>query len=147
MVCSDPKWQTNIITDDEGIKEILESCNTVAVIGIKNKESRPAYFVPKYLKEKGYKIIPINPRLDEVLGEKAYKDLTQVKEPVDIVDVFRAPDRIMPHAEEALKVKPKVFWMQLGIENRQAAEMLAKAGIKVVMNRCMLTERSRLIKE
>lgn len=146
MCGQDTNWEANIITDDEEIKEILKTSRIVAVIGIKNKETQPAYFVPKYLKEKGYKIIPINPRLDEVLGEKAYKDLMEVKETIDVVDVFRASDKIIPHAEEALQVKPKVFWMQLGIENRQAAEMLAKAGIKVVMNRCMLTERSRLIR-
>ena len=98
----------------------------------------------KYLKAHEYQIIPVRPGQKEILGEKAYASLDDIKVPVDILDVFRNPTQIMPHAHEALRLKPEVFWMQLNIENQEAAELLTSSGIDVVMNRCIKVEHDRL---
>ncbi|MBU3981043.1 MAG: CoA-binding protein [Proteobacteria bacterium] len=133
-----------IITEDSEIKHILADSKTIAVLGLSPKPDRDSYIVAKYLKEQGYKIIPVRPKQKEILGEKAYSSLEEIKESVDIVNVFRNPSQIMPHAHEAIRIKPKVFWMQLNIENHEAAELLTKAGIDVVMNLCIRVEHDRL---
>ncbi|MBU1397282.1 MAG: CoA-binding protein [Pseudomonadota bacterium] len=135
-----------IITADLEIKEILEKTKTIAILGLSPKPERDSYKVASYLKAKGYRIIPVRPGQNQILGEKAYASLDDITEPVDMVDVFRNPAQIMPHAHEALRLKPKVFWMQLNIENREAAELLSGAGIDVVMNRCTKIEHDRLCK-
>ncbi len=134
----------SIITDDSRKKEILESSGTIAVIGLSSNPDKASHMVARYLQQQGYKIIPIRPGIDEILGEKAYASLDDVKEPVDVVDVFRSPDQIIPHAREALRLKPKVFWMQLKIENQEAADLLTSSGIDVVMNQCIKIEHGRL---
>jgi predicted CoA-binding protein len=132
---------TNV--DDE-IKAMLKKPKTIAVLGLSPKPERDSNRVAKYLKDNGYRIIPVRPGQKEILGEKAYASLDDVKESVDIVNVFRRSDQIMPHAHEALRLKPKVFWMQLNIENNEAAKLLAEAGIDVVMNLCTKVEHERL---
>ena len=135
-----------IITEDGKIRDILENANTIAILGLSPKPERDSNMVAIYLKDQGYKIIPVRPAQDEILGEKAYASLDDIKEPVDIVDVFRNPAQIMPHAHEAIRIKPKVFWMQLNIENQEAAELLTAAGIDVVMDRCIKVDHGRLCK-
>ncbi|MEZ4526036.1 MAG: CoA-binding protein [Desulfobacterales bacterium] len=134
-----------IITSDREIRQILEEARVIAVLGLSPKADRDSYKVGSYLKEKGYKIIPVRPGQKEILGEPAVKSLDDLREPVDIVDVFRSSGQIAAHVPEAIRVKPKVFWMQLGIENGDAAKELAAAGIDVVMNRCTKIEYERLI--
>jgi hypothetical protein len=133
-----------IITEDSKKKEVLENARTIAIVGISPNSEKASNIVARYLQRKGYKIIPIRPGADEILGEKAYASLDEVKEPVDVVDVFRSSDQIVPHAREALRLKPKVFWMQLKIENQEAADLLTAAGIDVVMNQCIKIEHGRL---
>ena len=133
-----------IITADADIKAVLTSSKTIAVLGLSPKPGRDSYQVAAYLKDRGYTVIPVRPAQAEILGEKAYPSLDDVPGPVDIVDVFRSSDQVLPHAHEALRLKPKTFWMQEGIENREAAALLAAAGIDVVMGRCIKRDHARL---
>jgi predicted CoA-binding protein len=126
-----------IIADANDIKRILASAKTIAIVGVSPKPERASYQVAAYLKKAGYRVIPVRPAQAEILGERAYPSLDAVSDPVDIVDVFRRSDQILPHAQESLRLGPRVFWMQEGIENREAAGILAAAGIDVVMNRCI----------
>ena len=136
-----------IITDDNEIKEILQNAKNIAIVGLSPKFQRDSHIVARYLKESGYKIIPVRPAQKEILGEKAYAGLEQIPEKVDIVDVFRRSDQIEPYAKEAILIKPRVFWMQLNIENQQVAELLTQSGIDVIMNRCIKIEHERLCKQ
>jgi predicted CoA-binding protein len=129
-------------SDDE-IKEIF-SLKNVAVVGMSKHPHKAAHFVPKYLFEQGYNIIPVNPTTNEILNKKSYQSVSEVKEPIDIVDVFRPSDEVLPVVEEAIKIKPKVIWLQEGIHNEKAEELAKKEGIRVVFNRCMLAEHQRL---
>ncbi len=129
-------------SDDE-IKEIF-SLKNVAVVGMSKNPDKAAHFVPKYLSEQGYNIIPINPIRNEILNKKSYQSVSEVDQPIDIVDVFRPSDQVLPVVEEAIKMKPKVIWLQQGIHNEEAEELARKEGIKVVFNRCMLAEHQRL---
>ena len=133
-----------IITGDADIKAVLTSSKTIAVLGLSPKPGRDSYQVAAYLKDRGYTVIPVRPAQAEILGEKAYPSLDDVPGPVDIVDVFRSSEQILPHAHEALRRKPGTFWMQEGIENREAAALLTAAGIDVVMDRCIKREHARL---
>ena len=133
-----------IITQDDNIRDILNSAKTIAILGLSPKPERDSNRVAGYLKDHGYRIIPIRPAQKEILGEKAYRSLDDIKEPVDIVNVFRNSSQIIPHAHEAIRLKPKVFWMQLNIENREAAALLTSAGIDVVKDRCIEVEHERL---
>jgi hypothetical protein len=133
-----------IITADADIKTILSSSKTIAVLGLSPKPGRDSYQVAAYLKDRGYTVIPVRPAQAEILGEKAYPSLDEVPGPMDIVDVFRSSEQILPHAHEALRRKPGTFWMQEGIENREAAALLTAAGIDVVMDRCIKREHARL---
>jgi predicted CoA-binding protein len=133
-----------IITDDKKFKEILDTSKTIAVLGLSPKPERASNQVAGYLKAQGYRIIPIRPGETEILGEKVYTSLDDVNEPIDIVDVFRNSDQVMDHVNEVIRLKPKVFWMQLYIENKEAAALLTEAGIDVVMNRCIKVEHGRL---
>ena len=128
---------------DEEIKQIF-SLKNVAVIGLSKNQEKAAHFVPKYLSQNGYNIIPVNPTADEILDKKCYSSVEDVLEPIDIVDVFRPSDQVLPVVQQAIKKKPKVIWLQEGIHNVEAEELARKEGIKVVFNRCMLAEHQRL---
>ena len=135
-----------IINDDATIKDVLENTKTIAILGLSPKPERDSNRVARYLQHQSYRILPVRPGQDEILGEKTYASLNDIKTPVDIVNVFRNPEHIMPHAYEAIQHKPKVFWMQLDIKHQQAAEVLTAAGIDVVMDKCIKVEHARLCK-
>ena len=135
------------ITEDIDIKNVLESTKTIAILGLSPKPERESNKVARYLKGQGYRIIPVRPGQQEILEQSAYATLDDIKENVDIVDVFRNPEQILPHAHEAIRMQPKVFWMQLGIENQEVASLLVKAGIDVVINKCIKIEHGRLCKK
>ena len=126
------------------IRRILTENNVLAVVGLSANESRPSFFAAKYMQDHGYKIIPVNPRYDEILGNTCYPDLESIPEPVDIVDVFQRPDRVMPLAESAVAIKAKVLWMQLGVVNQEAEQVARNGGLDVIMNRCVKIEYARL---
>ncbi len=128
---------------DEEIKEIF-SLKNVAVVGMSKNRGKAAHYVPKYLSENGYNIIPVNPTADQILDKKSYHSLDKIDQDIDIVDVFRPSDQVLPVIQEAIKKKPKVIWLQEGIHNSEAEELARKEGIKVVFNRCMLAEHQRL---
>jgi len=128
---------------DEQIKKIYALKN-IAVVGMSKNPEKAAHYVPKYLTEQGYNIIPVNPTADEILGKKCYPSLLDIPVPIDIVDVFRPSDQVKPVVEEAIKIKPKVVWLQEGIYDPEAESLAKKAGIDVVFNRCMLAEHQRL---
>ena len=128
---------------DEEIQKIL-SLKKVAVVGMSKNSSKAAHYVPKYLSDNGYDITPVNPTTDEILGKKSYSSVSDIDGEIDIVDVFRPSDQVLPVIEEAIKKKPKVIWLQEGIHNPEAEELAKKAGIEVVFNRCMLAEHQRL---
>tara|TARA_B100001971_G_scaffold59783_1_gene54814 strand:- start:417 stop:827 length:411 start_codon:yes stop_codon:yes gene_type:complete len=130
-------------TDDE-IRNFL-SLKKVAVIGISRSESKAAHFVPKYLSENGFDIIPVNPNSNEILSKKCYKEITEVEGDIDIVDVFRPSEDVLPFVRDAIKKNPKVIWLQEGIHNEEAENLAREHGIDVVFNRCMLAEHQRLM--
>ena len=130
-------------TDDE-IKNFL-SLKKVAVIGMSRSKSKAAHFVPKYLLENGFDIIPINPNSDEILTKKCYKEITEVEGNIDIVDVFRPSEDVLPFVRDASKKNPKVIWLQEGIHNKESENLAREHGIDVVFNRCMLAEHQRLM--
>jgi predicted CoA-binding protein len=136
---------------DGYIRGILNTVRAIAVVGVSPKTVRPSYFVFKYLAERGYRMIPVNPGQagSELLGQKVYARLADIPEPVDMVDIFRASEHVMPIVEEALAMtpRPSVIWMQLGIRNDAAAALAEAAGVKVVMNRCPKIEYGRLSSE
>jgi uncharacterized protein len=131
---------------DAYIGNILANCRTFAFVGASPTQSRPSYFAMKYLMAKGYRVIPVNPVYvgKELLGQKIFASLADIKESVDVVDMFRGPDVAPEVVREAIAIGAKVMWMQLGIRNDDAAEMAEKAGLKVVMNRCPKIEYGRL---
>ena len=128
---------------DEQIRDIL-SLKKVIVIGMSKHSSKAAHYVPKYLSDNGYDIIPVNPTAEEILGKKCYDSVSKIDGEIDIVDIFRPSDQVLPFVQEAIKKKPKVIWLQEGIHNSEAEELARKEGIKVVYNRCMLAEHQRL---
>jgi predicted CoA-binding protein len=117
--------------------QILKETRTIATVGLSEKTDRPGYTIPAYLQRQGYRVIPVNPKLKEALGEKAYASLRDIPEPVDVVQIFRAPDAVPPIVEDAIAIGAKVVWMQLGIINEEAAARARAAGLKVVMDTCM----------
>jgi uncharacterized protein len=125
------------------IEEILDKTSSIAVVGLSSRPSRPGYYVPSYLQKHGYRIIPVNPELDEALGERAYHDLLAVPEPIDLVLVFRRSEAVEPIVEQAIQVKAKAIWLQKGIINIQAAETARAAGLLVVMDACMMVEHRK----
>jgi len=133
---------------EAGLKEILSNSKTVAVVGISPKEDRPSYIVASYLKSKGYQIIPVRPDGEEILGEKVYHSLTEIPKEikVEVVDIFRKSEDVPPIVEEAIQRGAKVIWMQEGITHKEAGEKAEKAGLKVIMDRCMKKEHQRLLK-
>ncbi len=125
---------------DDRIKEILSNRKNVAVVGLSSDLTRPSYGVARHLQRKGFKIIPVNPNETEVLGEKAYPDLTSIPDKVEIVDIFRRPEHVPDIVDQAIKIKAKVLWMQEGVINHPAALKVSQNGITVVMDRCMAKE-------
>jgi uncharacterized protein len=132
------------MTDNE-IKTILEASHTIAIVGLSDKPDRDSYRVAEYLQTAGYRIIPVNPAVASVLGERSYGAVTQIPEPVDVVDIFRKPEAVAPVVEEVIASGAKVVWMQLGVVNESAAEAARAAGLQVVMDRCMKVEHRRLL--
>ena len=140
-------WQTNLVTSSDGIRRILEDAKRIAVLGIKREYDRPAYFVPEYAQMAGYEIIPVPvyyPEVTEMFGTKVYRRVADVPGEVDIVNVFRRPEHIPPHVDDIVAKKPKAVWFQSGIRNDEAAEKLARAGIKVVQDHCLMVELRRI---
>ena len=130
--------------DIETIRSILKENKSIAVVGLSANWNRPSFFAAKYMQQKGYKIIPVNPRYSEILGEKCYKRLLDIEEKVDIVDCFRKSDDLLPIATDAIKIKAKVLWMQLSVFNEDATVLSRNAGLKVVQDRCVKIEHARL---
>jgi predicted CoA-binding protein len=133
------------MNSDKEMKEILQSIKTIASFGLSSNMEKESYWIVSYLKEQGYKIIPVNPTATEILGEKVYPDLESIPDKVDVVQVFRKSEDVPPVVESAIKIGAKVVWMQEGISNESAAQMAREAGLKVVMNACMRATHRRLI--
>ncbi len=136
------------LTPEEQLKEVLFNLRTVAIIGLSDEPSRDSYMVGAYLKKQGFRIVPVNPRVPMVLGEKAYPDLFAAKKAVgeiDIVDIFRAPEHIPQIVDDAIEIGAKVIWMQLGLEDKKAAQKARNAGLFVVMDKCMKIEHMKLM--
>jgi uncharacterized protein len=136
---------------DSYIRGILNTAKTIAMVGISPKDNRPSYFAFKYLMERGYRMIPVNPGQagKSILGQKVYARLSDIPEPIDMVDIFRASQHVLPIVREAVRLKPRpqVIWMQLMVRNDEAAKLAEDAGLKVVMNRCPKIEYGRLSSE
>jgi len=143
-------WRANILEDDGKIQALLRSTRRVAVLGIKTEEQRDqaAFYVPQYLASKGVEIVPVPvyyPDAKEILGKKVYRKVADVPGQIDVVDVFRRPSDVPGHLEDLLAKRPRAVWLQLGIRNDAAAEVLARAGILVVQDRCLKVEYGRLV--
>ena len=130
--------------DIETLRRILAENRVIAVVGLSADWYRPSYFAAKYMLEHGYRIIPVNPKYDAILGQRCYKSLKDIGEKVDIVDVFRKSQDVMPVAEEAIAIGARVLWQQLGVTNQAAAERARAAGLETVMDRCVKIEHGRL---
>ena len=129
------------------IEKIIKESKNIAVVGMSNKLGRPSLTVASYLRGQGYRITPVNPTLQDVGGERCYPDLTSIPEAIDVVDIFRRAEDVMPVVEEAIRVRAKTVWMQEGIVNPEAAKKAREAGLMVVMDKCMLKEHARLRRE
>jgi len=139
------------IYPDSYIRGILKTVKTIAMVGISPKDNRPSFFAFKYLLKRGYRMIPVNPHQagKEIVGQKVYGNLSEISEPVDMVDIFRTSEHVLPIVQEALALRPRpqVIWMQLTVRNDEAAVLAEQAGLKVVMNRCPKIEYGRLSSE
>jgi uncharacterized protein len=127
------------------IQRVLHEAKTIAIVGLSSNALRPSYFVAFYLKRHGYRVIPVNPREKEILGEKSYASLRDVPVPVDIVDVFRAPDALPGIAEEAVAIGAKTLWCQFGVINEEGAKIAERGGLAVVVDRCLKVEHARYV--
>src|SRR6187402_2400491 len=125
------------MNNDQMMKDILLSAKTIANVGLSSNQEKESYWIVSYLKDQGYRIIPVNPTADEILGEKAYPDLESVPEKIDVVQVFRKPEDVPPVVDSAIKVGAKAVWMQEGIVHEEAAQKARQAGLQVVMDACM----------
>jgi len=134
-----------LVDDIAGIRRILRTSRTIAVVGLSAKWYRPSFFAAKYMQDHGYRIIPVNPSYPEVLGERCYATVGEVPQPVDIVDCFRRAEEMVPIARDAVAIGAKVLWMQLGIRNTEAAKIASDAGLEVVMDRCVKIEHARIL--
>jgi uncharacterized protein len=144
-------WRDNILNTDDAVRELLEQTKTIAVLGIKPEThaGQPAFYVPNYMADRGYEIIPVPvyyPEVTEILGKPVYRDLTKVPGEIDLLNVFRRSEDIAKHTFEILQKRPKAVWFQLGIRNDDVAEKLAEAGIKVVQDLCLMVEHRALIR-
>ena len=134
-----------IVDDIAGLRRILARSRTIAVVGLSAHWYRPSYFAAKYMRDHGYRIIPVNPNYPEVLGERCYAEVIDIPDAIDIVDCFRKPHEIVPIAREAVAKRANVLWMQLGIRNDEAAQIALDGGLDVVMDRCVKIEHARLM--
>ena len=130
---------------DQVLRDILLSTKTIASVGLSGNQEKDSYGVASYLKDQGYRVIPVNPTATEILGEKAYPDLESVPEKIDVVQIFRKPEDVPPIVDDAIKIGAKVVWMQEGIRHDEAAEKAREAGLQVVMDACMRVSHRRLI--
>lgn len=140
-------WQENILRTDAQIADLLKNTKTIAVVGIKMESYQPAYYVPQYMKSAGFQIIPVPvyyPDATEIMGEKVYRTLAEIPQTVDLVNIFRRSADVAKHTDDILAARPKAVWMQSGIYNDEVAETLAKEGIKVVQNMCLMVEHRAL---
>ncbi len=131
--------------DPKLIRDIMLTAKTVAIVGLSSNELRPSNFVGFYLKRHGYRVIPVNPRETEIFGEKSYDSLLDIPFPVDVVDVFRAPEHVPEIAEQAVKIGAKALWLQFGVISPKGAEIAKRGGLQVVMDRCMKVEHARSV--
>jgi predicted CoA-binding protein len=134
-----------IVDDIAGLRRILGSSRTIAVVGLSAHWHRPSYFAAKYMQDHGYRVVPVNPTYQEVLGERCYTSVAAIPEAIDIVDCFRKAEEIVPIAREAVAKGARVLWMQLGIRNDEAARIACDAGLDVVMDRCVKIEHARIL--
>jgi predicted CoA-binding protein len=135
---------THQATDQASLRRILKTCRSVAVVGLSAEWHRPSFFVAKYLQQHGYRVIPVNPRYESILGERCYARLEDIPEHVDMVDVFRKPADVVPIARSAVALGAKCLWQQLGVANLEADAIARAAGLDSVMNRCVKIEHARL---
>ncbi len=145
-----PDWRDNILEDDAAIGALLRSTRRVAVLGIKTEEqaNQAAFYVPKYLADAGVEVVPVPvyyPEVQEILGRRVYRKVADVPGALDLVDVFRRPGDVPAHVDDLLAKRPRAVWLQLGIRNDAAAERLARAGIQVVQDRCLMVDWKRLV--
>ncbi len=143
-------WRDNLVEGNRGIREILAATRRIAVLGIKTEAQagQPAYYVPRYMAGAGFEMIPVPvyyPEVTQILGQPVYRRLADIPGGIDLVDVFRRPRDIPAHLDDILAKRPKAVWFQLGIRNEAAAEMLARAGIKVVQDRCLMVEHQHAV--
>jgi len=139
----DAGWRRHLIEDGEGISRLLERTKRIAVLGIKIDPDQPAYYVPEYAQRSGFDIVPVPvyyPDATEILGEKVYRTVAEIPGDVDMVNVFRRSRDVAPHVDDIIAKQPKSVWLQLGIRNDAAAERLARAGIDVVQDKCLMVE-------
>jgi predicted CoA-binding protein len=142
----DDGWRAHLIEDDEGIRRVIDATRRIAVLGIKIDPDKPGHYVPEYAQRAGFEIVPVPvyyPEVTEILGEPVYRTVSAVPGDVDMVNVFRRPPHVLPHVGDILAKRPKSVWLQLGIRNDVAAEQLARAGIDVVQDRCLMVELRR----
>lgn len=140
-------WKENLLNSDAEISELLKQTKRIAVIGIKMESFQPAFYVPQYMKSAGFEIVPVPvyyPDETEIMSEKVYRSLTEIPGEIDLVNIFRRSNDVAKHTEEILAKKPKAVWMQSGIYNAEVAETLARAGIKVVQDMCLMVEHRAL---
>jgi len=129
--------------DQETIAHILSKTHSIAVVGLSSQIERAGYYVPAYMQDHGYRIIPVNPYLEEALGEKAYPDLLAIQEPIDLVLIFRRSEAVPPYVDQAIQIGAKTVWMQLGIVNIEAASKAKEAGLNAIMSACIMVEHRR----
>jgi len=133
------------MTDDIAtLRRILRDCRTIAVVGLSAEWHRPSYFAAKYMQQHGYRIVPVNPRYDDVLGERCYPSLADITHPVDLVDVFRRTEDVLPIARQAIAIGAKCLWQQINVKNVAADHLARSAGLDAVMDRCVKIEHARL---
>jgi predicted CoA-binding protein len=142
-------WQENIVTDTARIRELLAHTRTIAVLGIKTEKQpyQPAFYIPSYLQSEGFEIIPVPvyyPEVTRILGQQVYRKLADIPVAIDLVNIFRRSHDVPPHVDDILAKRPMAVWMQSGIRNDAVAEKLARAGIKVVQNRCLMVDHRHL---
>jgi uncharacterized protein len=133
-----------MLTSLEEISAILKNNKRIAVVGMSRLLHRAGYYVPRYMLDNGYTIYPVNPKYDEILGLKCYKTLDEIPEEIDIVNIFRRSDQVVPIVEQAIKIKTKVIWMQLGVINKEAFQLASAAGLKVIMDRCIKVDHANI---
>jgi predicted CoA-binding protein len=133
------------MTDDiSTLRRILRDCRTIAIVGLSAEWHRPSFFVAKYLQQHGYRVIPVNPRYETILGERCYASLDRIEGKVDMVDVFRRTEDVLPFAKQAVEIGARCLWQQIGVVNTEAANIASAAGLDVVMDRCVKIEHARL---